>query len=102
MSLPSVGVILLLAASCFVWAPRCRKLWKLALLTLMTVAFVFTLFSVLSYVVVLLLDTLELLDLGYMGMGLLVFPPLVASVLSIVGALCALIWARRKGDAWFR
>jgi len=38
------GLVLGMVASCFVWAPRCAKLWTLALLTVLTALPVFILF----------------------------------------------------------
>ena len=91
------GLVLGMVASCFIWAPRCRKLWTLALLTVSTALPGFILFCILGGAIV----TSVGLG-GYMGLGAVVYAPLVASVFLLLGAICVWRWARRRGDAWFR
>lgn len=90
------GLVLGMVASCFVWAPRCTKLWTLALLTVLTALPGFILCCYLGIVI------LASLGLGgYMGLGLLRFP-LVASILLLLATIGVWLWARLRGDAWFR
>jgi hypothetical protein len=102
VSVSSAGVILGMVAACFVWAPRCAKPWKLALLTLLTAAPAFVLFFVLG---TLLLDSLGLKRLQGLAGALdilLFYAPCIASGCLLVVAVLAGSWARHRGDAWFR
>ena len=91
------GLVLAMVASCFVWAPRCRKLWALVLLTLLTALLGMIFFCILGATII---DALGLG--GYMGLGVVVGAPLVASAFLLVVTICLWLWARLRGDAWFR
>jgi len=91
------GLVLGMVASCFVWAPRCRKLWTLAVLTVLTALPGLILFCILGGAIIASLGLG-----GYMGLEAVVYAPLVASVFLLLGAICVWVWARLRGDAWFR
>ena len=101
VSLPSAGLVLLMTASCLVWAPRCRKLRTLALLTLLTPLVAFILSGFIAFKITWLLSSLGVIQ-WYSGLEFLVLPPLITSGLLFVTAIGAWFWVRRKGDAWLR
>lgn len=90
------GLVLGMVASCFVWAPRCTKLWTLALLTVLTALSGFILFCFLGGAIIALLGLG-----GYMGLGILA-APLVASMFLLLAIIGVWLSARLRGDAWFR
>lgn len=94
-------VISLMVASCLVWAPRCSKLWKLAPLVLLTAPVGIAVLWFLVYVTMAMLAAAGLYDPGYMSMGLIFGPPLLASMVAFAAAPAACIWSLWKGDAWF-
>jgi hypothetical protein len=94
---PIAGVVLIMVGSCFIWAPRCKKLWTLALLTFVTPLIVFPL----AYIPTLAF-VYRFAPRGYYGLGLAVYPPLIAYLFLVVAGIGAWLWARRKGDVWFR
>ena len=97
VSIPSATMVLLMVTSCFIWAPRCKGLWPLVWLAFLTPPMAFVLVCVAAYALV------DFLDMGgYMDIGLLTIPPLIASLFLVVAAIVTLIWVKRKGDAWFR
>ena len=96
-SVSSMGLVLGMVAACFVWAPRCKKLWTLALLTGLTAVPAFVLFLFLGAL------ALNILGLGgYMGLGIVIYSPFIASGCLLVAAIVSWFWAWRRGDAWFR
>ena len=97
ISAPTVGLVLLMFATCFLWAPKCEKSWVLALLSLFTPL----LFGALLWGASMPLVGLSGMA-GYMGLGYAIFPPLIASGGLLVGAIVTLVRAWRKGDEWFQ
>ena len=97
ISAPTVGLVLLMFARCFLWAPRCKRFWALALLSLFTPL----LFSVLLWGGSMVLVCLLGLE-GYMGLGYWFYPPLITSLGLLIGATFILVRVWRAGDAWFR
>lgn len=97
ISAPTVGLTLLMFATCFLWAPACEKSWALALLSLFTPLLLGILLGGGSMFLVAPLG-ME----GYMGLGYVIVPPLITSVGLLIGALAILVCAWRKGDAWFQ
>jgi hypothetical protein len=91
------GLVLGMVASCFVWAPRCTKLWTLVLLTVLTALPGFVLFCYLGGAIIASLGLG-----GYMGLGVIAYAPLVASMFLLLATICAWLSARLRGDAWFR
>jgi hypothetical protein len=97
LSVSSMGLILGMVAGCFAWAPRCNRLWTLALLTELTAVPAFVLLFFLGAFV------LDVLGLGgYMGLGIAIYVPFIAFGCLLAAAVLAWIWAWRHGDAWFR
>ena len=97
VSVPSAGLVLLMVASCFIWAPRCKKLWPLVLLTFLTPLIAFPLAYIPAFAFVYFFG-----PRGYMDLGLVMIPPLIASLFLVVAAIVTWIRTKRKGDAWFR
>ncbi len=94
--------ISLLVSCCLLWAPRFRRTWSLALTSVLIAPVSIVLLWFLNYSLFSLLATLKLYDPGYMGMGLLFVPPLIAATLAFAATPAAWIWVRwKKGDAWF-
>ena len=97
LSVSNAGLVLGTIAACFIWAPRCENLWTLALATGLTVVPAFILFLFLGAL------ALNILGLGgYMGLGIVIYSPFIASGCLLVAAIVSWFWAWRRGDAWFR
>jgi hypothetical protein len=96
-SVSNAGLVLGMIGACFIWAPRCENLWTLALATGLTVVPAFSLFLFLGAIV------LEVFGLGgYMGLGIVIYSPFVASGCLFVAAIVSSLWARCRGNTWFR
>ena len=97
LSVSNAGLVLGMIGACFIWAPRCENLWTLALATSLTVVPAFILFLFLGAL------ALNILGLGgYMGLGIVIYSPFIASGCLLVAAIVSWFWAWRRGDAWFR
>ena len=97
LSVSNAGLVLGTIAACFIWAPRCENLWTLALATGLTVVPAFILFLFLGAL------ALNILGLGgYMGLGIVIYSPFIASGCLLVAAIISSFWARCRGGAWFR
>lgn len=87
--------------SCLVWAPKCTRIWTLAPLVLLTAPVGITALWFVMRTAMSMLAAAGLYDPGYMSMGLVFGPPLLAALAAFAAAPAAWAWARWKGDAWF-
>lgn len=96
-SIVGTGQILGMIAACFLWAPRCRKLWTLVLLTALT-----------SVPALILLVFLGAVVLDFLApkvdviLGVFLYSPLIAAGCLFVAAVVSCWWALLRGNAWFR
>ncbi|MHC4857293.1 MAG: TlpA family protein disulfide reductase [Planctomycetota bacterium] len=97
VSVPSIALILMMSASCQLWAPRCKKLYTLILLTLFTPPLVLFLFYALSFGFVFCFG-----PHGYMGLGLVTVPPLLSSILTVIAVVVMWVRVRIQGDNWLQ
>jgi len=97
VSVPCATMVLLMVTSCFIWSPRCTKLWSLVLLTSLTPPIAFLLAYIPAFAFVYLFG-----PRGYMDLGLVTIPPLIASLFLVVAVIVTWIRTKRKGNAWFR
>lgn len=97
LTVPSVGLVLLMVPSCSLGLRETSELWKLTVLTLALPTVSFLVLWGISYRV---MDTFDLWT-GYSDIGLAFIPPMVAGAVLVVASAGLWIWIRRQGDAWY-